>query len=63
MNVNEFEKLKSYYANLYDQIIWINLLGKDLIYLFPKEDKYHKDIFGSQLFLRLIVRSKNPFCT
>jgi hypothetical protein len=41
--------------------MWINQLSKDLIYLFPKEENYHKDIFGSQLLLRLIEGLKIHF--
>jgi len=57
----EYEQLKQYFRELCEQIKLIDLLGKDLIYLYSDSSKYHPDIYDSQLLGRLIESLKRDF--
>jgi len=53
---------KNDFDTLFKQILWINTLGKDLIYLHQiRDNSYHESIFSSDFFLRLIEGLKTMF--
>lgn len=61
VSATESEILQSYYEKLHAQFMMVNLIGKDLIYLFPKDESYHEYIFASPLLNRLIEGLKVNF--
>ncbi|MCG8330829.1 MAG: hypothetical protein MI974_24245 [Chitinophagales bacterium] len=56
------EEVKNKCDQLHEQLAMINLLGEDLVYLFPKDEStYHRHVFTSKLLERLIEGLKVNF--